>query len=127
MQVEKNADRVGQYLANQPVLIVPQVMDANPRDGKPFRQMRADRLNQFAPALCGHPQRGYVARGGHAGARRGDHCDPVPVLQVLLPAGITDALVRRSTPAESFDQRVQMIDVVSVRSPPKLEELVGVG
>ena len=119
LQIEKHADRVGQHLTNHPVLIMPQVMDANPRDGKPFRQMRAHRLNQFAPAPSGHHQRRRVARGGHAGTRRGEHRDPVPVLQLLVTEGINEALVCRDQPAVAFDQRFQMVDVMGGERPAR--------
>ena len=41
LKIDEDAYGMGQDFANQPVLIVPQIMDANAGHSKPFGQVRA--------------------------------------------------------------------------------------
>src|SRR5581483_7836780 len=97
---------------NQPMLKMPEIMDANPVDAEAFGQMRADRLNQSAPASAGFDQLRRIECGFHPLLAGSHHPDALLPFQLLLEFKINEAFVGRDNAAKARSQHFQMIDVV---------------
>ena len=91
---------------------MPQIMHANPIDSEALGQMRADRLNQLAPAGTGFDQRCWIECRLHVLLARSSHVAPLFLGQLLLELSRDEALVGRGTAVKVLDQRFQMVDVV---------------
>jgi hypothetical protein len=76
LEIQKDADGMRQHLTNEAMLKMPEIMDANPRDGKAFGQMRPHRLDPLAQAFA-RLQQAWAGGRGHAFAGRREHHNAV--------------------------------------------------
>ncbi len=90
MKIQKHAHGMLQHFTNQPMLEVPQIMDANACHRKAFGQVRADRLDPLAQPCTELEEEWSVGRG-HSFAGRCHHHYPVPVRQQRLAEGVDKA------------------------------------
>ena len=58
VQIEKHPDGVGQHFTDEPMLKVPETMNANAGHSKPFGQVRADRFDYLTQPRTDLEQRG---------------------------------------------------------------------
>src|SRR5262245_20724446 len=100
-----------EHLANQTVLVMPQIMDAYALHRKTFCQMRAHGFNHLAPPSTGVEDSPWVVRL-HPGTWWGDYRNGVAVCQQRLFLAIDKAFIGWHHTVEVFDQGFQMVDVM---------------
>src|SRR5260370_26432558 len=110
--MQKYGHGMSQYLANQTMLIMPQVVDTHPTYPEAFREMRAYGLNQLAPAGTRFDQLHRREGGLHIFLAGSHYADALFLCEVLLELQRKKAFVGRRDPAKVRHQRCQMVDVV---------------
>jgi hypothetical protein len=103
---------MSQHFAQQPMLIMPQVVDPEPIHPEALGQMRAHGLNKPAPAGTSLDQLDGIQGGLHIFLAGSHHADALLLCELLLELQINEAFVGRHDPAKAFDQQCQMVDVM---------------
>src|SRR6266853_5800848 len=111
LEIQKYNHGVSQYLTNQAMLIMPQVVDTNPPHPEAFREMRAYGLNQLTPAGTRFDQLCGVEGGLHIFLAGSHHVDALFRSEVLLELKRNKTFVGRRDPAKILGQPFQMVRV----------------